>query len=128
MEIAEKITLSTSIFWVIWSMLSLRNAVVEGDGIFPASITSVLLFLIGIVTILIFHLSPLHLIWLFVLSFPLGLLAMMTPIGQQIGIGVLALFSLTRTEDADESGVEENPGVEKRANKRKDAKRRGFGN
>ena len=53
---------------------------------------------------------------------------MMTPIGQQIGIGVLALFSLTRTEDADESRVEENPGVEKRANKRKDAKRRGFGN
>ncbi len=29
MEIAEKITLITSIFWVIWSMLSLRNAVVE---------------------------------------------------------------------------------------------------
>ena len=128
MEIAEKITLSTSIFWVIWSMLSLRNAVVEGDGIFPASITSVLLFLIGIVTILIFHLSPLHLIWLFVLSFPLGLLAMMTPIGQQIGIGVLALFSLTKTEEAEFSGGEENRGVEKRANKQKDAKRRGFGN
>ncbi len=128
MEIAEKITLITSILWVIWSMLSLRNAVVEGEGIFPASITSVLLFIIGIVTILIFHLSPLHLIWLFVLSFPLGLLAMMTPIGQQIGIGVLALFSLTRTEDADESGVEENPGVDKRANKRKEAKRRSFGN
>ncbi len=55
MEIAEKITLSTSILWVIWSMLSLRNAVVEGEAIFPASITSVLLFIIGIVTILIFH-------------------------------------------------------------------------
>lgn len=128
MEIAEKITLTASILWVIWSMLSLRNAVLEGGGIFPASITSVLLFIIGIVTILIFHLSPLHLIWLFILSFPLGLLAMTTPIGQQIGIGVLALFSLTRTEDAELSRVEENPGVEKTANKRKDAKRRGFGN
>lgn len=128
MEIAEKITLIASILWVIWSMLSLRNAVLEGGGIFPASITSVLLFIIGIVTILIFHLSPLHLIWLFILSFPLGLLAITTPIGQQIGIGVLALFSLTRTEDVEFSRVEENPGVEKKANKRKDAKRRGFGN
>jgi len=53
---------------------------------------------------------------------------MMTPIGQQIGIGVLALFSLTRSEDAEFSVVEENPGVEKRANKQKDPKRRGFGN
>jgi lysylphosphatidylglycerol synthetase-like protein (DUF2156 family) len=128
MEIAEKITLITSILWVIWSMLSLRNAVVEGEGIFPASITSVLLFIIGIVTILIFHLSPFHLIWLFVLSFPLGLLAIITPIGQQIGIGVLALFSLTRTEDSEFSEVEENQRVEKRANKRKDTKGRGFGN
>jgi hypothetical protein len=128
MEIAEKITLIASILWVIWSMLSLRNAVVEGEGIFPASITSVLLFIIGIVTILIFHLSPLHLIWLFVLSFPLGLLAIITPIGQQIGIGVLALFSLTRTEDSEFSEAEENQGVEKRANKRKDPKGRGFGN
>lgn len=128
MEIAEKITLIASILWVIWSMLSLRNAVVEGEGIFPASITSVLLFIIGIVTILIFHLSPLHLIWLFILSFPFGLLAMTTPIGQQIGIGVLALFSLTRTEDAEFSRVEENPGVEKKADKRSSAKRRGFGN
>lgn len=128
MEIAEKITLIASILWVIWSMLSLRNAVLEGGGIFPASITSVLLFIIGIVTILIFHLSPLHLIWLFILSFPLGLLAMTTPIGQQIGIGLLALFSLTRTEDAEFSRVEENPGVEKKANKRSSAKRRGFGN
>jgi hypothetical protein len=49
MEIAEKITLIASILWVIWSMLSLRNAVLEGGGIFPASITSVLLFIIGIV-------------------------------------------------------------------------------
>ncbi|MGL5075179.1 MAG: hypothetical protein ACRDBG_04980 [Waterburya sp.] len=128
MEIAEKITLIASILWVIWSMLSLRNAVLEGGEIFPASITSVLLFIIGIVTILIFHLSSLHLIWLFILSFPLGLLAITTPIGQQIGIGVLALFSLTRTEDVEFSRVEENPGVEKKVNKRKDAKRRGFGN
>jgi len=72
MEIAEKITLIASIFWVIWSMLSLRNAFLEEEGIFPASITSVLLFFISIVAILIFHLSPFHLIWLFVLSFPLG--------------------------------------------------------
>jgi len=56
MEIAEKITLIASIFWVIWSMLSLRNAFLEEEGIFPASITSVLLFFISIVAILIFHL------------------------------------------------------------------------
>ncbi|MEM8719293.1 MAG: hypothetical protein AAGE84_08280 [Cyanobacteria bacterium P01_G01_bin.39] len=128
MEIVEKITLITSVLWVIWSMLSLRNAVVEGEGIFPASITSVLLLIIGIVTILIFHLSPLHLIWIFVLSFPLGLLAVMTPIGQQLGMGVLALFSLTRTEDTEFSEVEENPRIEKRANKQKDTEKRGFGN
>ena len=128
MEIAEKITLSTSIFWVIWSMLSLRNAVLEGEGVFPASITSILLFIIGIVTILIFHLSPFHLIWLFVLSFPLGLLAMTTPIGQQIGIGILALFFLTGTKDADESRTEEKSVVERSTNKGKDAKRGGFCN
>lgn len=128
MEIAEKITLVTSVLWVIWSMLSLRNAVVEGEGIFPASITSLIIFFISIVTILIFHLSPLHLIWVFVLSFPLGLLAIMTPIGQQLGMGVLALLSLTRTEDPEFSEVEENLKIEKGTNKPKDTKKRGFGN
>ena len=128
MEIAEKITLTASILWVVWNILSLRNAVLEGEGIFPASITSTLILIISIFTIQVFHLSPLHLIWLFILSFPLGLLAITTPIGQKIGIGLMVLLSMTGTKDEELISVENNSGVEKKANKRKDAKRRGFGN
>ncbi|MGK7879644.1 MAG: hypothetical protein AB4060_06035 [Crocosphaera sp.] len=128
MEIAGKITLITSIVWVIWSILSLRNAVVEGEGIVPASILSVLFWIISIVTILIFHLSPLHLIWLFILGFPLAFFAMMTPLGQEVGIGLLALLSWTRTENTNLSEGKKSSDGQKKSNKRKNTKKRGFGN
>lgn len=127
MEIAGNITMIASILWVIWNIFSLRNAVVGGEVIFPASITSTLLFIIGIVTILIFHFSPLHLIWIFALSFPLGLIAIMTPIGERIGVGTLALLSLAGTDKEDEGRVEKNSVFQREANKEKNAKKRGFG-
>ena len=130
MELAENITLAVAILWALWSLLSLRNAAVNGGAIFPAFITWLLLFMMSIGGVLAFHLSPLHLIWLAFLCFGLGFIAIITPLGQGIAMRFLGLLAMTSgRQDNDETDipVNESKVSEKPESKRSAKRPRGFG-
>lgn len=73
MATVETITLVIAIFWALWQLLSLRDAAINGKSVFPAMIPALFLFVGAIATVLLLHLSPLHLIWLAVVCFFAGL-------------------------------------------------------
>jgi hypothetical protein len=89
MEIVEKITLAAAILWVIWEFLSLIIDGVNIKSVFPARITWLPIFTISIVAVITFHQSTLHLIWLWALTFILGILATLLP---WVQLAVLKIF------------------------------------
>ncbi|PAX57189.1 hypothetical protein [Brunnivagina elsteri] len=113
LAIAEKTTLIVAILLVAWSALSFRYAIANGGSIFPASMTTLIFFSIAIAVISIFHFSPLHLIWLLFLSFVIGFVAIMFPLGQQVAIGFLALLAMTGSQDTTQ---DEDDGEKKESN------------
>lgn len=130
MEIAENATLTIAVFWVLWQLLAIRNAAINGKGIFPAIIPSSILFGISIVLILFFHLSPFHLLWLSVICFFFGFLAILSPQVQALSMGFFAFLSMTGASQADrsEETISDRPIVSK-ISKLKGSKgeKRGFG-
>ena len=108
MEVAERITLGIAVFWALWQLLSLRYCAVNSKGIFPAMIPSFFLFVITIATVLIFHLSPLHLIWLAIACFFLGLPAILFPPIQLASMRFLALLAMTKISEASKEEEESN--------------------
>ncbi len=51
MEFAENIVLATSVMWVVWQVLTLRNTALHGGTIMPPEITSLLIFIVFIILI-----------------------------------------------------------------------------
>lgn len=97
MEIAENTVLATALVWVVWQVLSLRNMAINGGGIIPPAITSLIIFIVFLALVVAFQVSSLHLIWLFLLSLVLGFVAIIFPAGQKIAMGFLAILSMTGT-------------------------------
>ncbi|MGJ3250630.1 MAG: hypothetical protein ACFE0J_05815 [Elainellaceae cyanobacterium] len=104
-NIAENIVLGIAILSVLWLTLSLRHSALDGGGLFPALIPMALLWIVAIAIVLTFHLSPFHLIWLFILGIPLSLIAIMIPPVQSLSMGFLILLSMTGASQ----GEQENP-------------------
>lgn len=102
MEIAKNITLGIALFWGFWQFLSLRHSITNGEGIIPAAIPSLLLYIICIIVVLIFHLSPFHLIWLGVVAFFLGVPLTMFPPILGLSIAFIALLGMSSNVDEDE--------------------------
>ena len=107
MEIAENLALGVAIILVVSQLISLISLVRTGGGIFPASILWWMLFSIAIGGVLVFHLSPLHLIWIAVLCMVLAILAIITPLGQGISMGFLGLLAMTIGKRVDDENTNE---------------------
>jgi hypothetical protein len=102
MATVETITLVIAIFWALWQLLSLRDAAINGEGVFPAMIPSFFLFVGAIATVLLLHLSPLHLIWLAVVCFLAGLPVMLIGPIQEASMGFFVLLAMTGKPSKDE--------------------------
>jgi hypothetical protein len=126
MEIAENITLAIAIFLVLWQILSLRNAVVNGGSIFPAMIPSLMFFTISIAVVLALHISAFHLVWLFLVCFILGIVAIVSPQVQALSMNLVALLAMTGTHGEDEKERNSDLPVFTNPKKMKE-KARGFG-
>lgn len=98
--IASNTVLAIAIVWIIWQLFVLRQAATQGSSIFPAMIPAVFIFAGAITTVELLHLSPLHLIWLFIVSFLLGLVAIMVPPVQSLSMGFFTLLAMTATASA----------------------------
>jgi hypothetical protein len=95
MATVETITLVIAIFWALWQLLSLRDAAINGESVFPAMIPAFFLFVGAIATVLLLHLSPLHLIWLAVVCFFAGLPVMLIGPIQEASMGFFVLLAMT---------------------------------
>lgn len=91
MEIAENITLAAAIGWVVWEFFSLVLGAINMRFVFPPRIIWLPIFVISIVVVIVFHQSALHLIWLWALSFIVGVLLTFIP-WVQLTIARIFLF------------------------------------
>ena len=107
MEIAENLALGVAIVLAVSQLISLISAVRTEGGIFPASILWWMLFSTAIGGVLVFHLSPLHLIWIAVLCLGLAILGIITPLGQGIAMGFLGLLAMTIGKGVDDENTSE---------------------
>jgi hypothetical protein len=99
MEIAETITLTAAILWIIWQSLSLITMSRRFSVVTIARIIWLPVFTVMTITVTLFHQSALHLIWLWGLSFILGFWAVMSPWFQQIALEIFVLLSLIDGSD-----------------------------
>ena len=86
--------------WVLRRLVVTRRRVRTGQVIIPPLFAATLVFLLSLLGVLALGASPLHLVWLFPLSFVLGLALVMCPLGVNLTLACLSL--LAGTPDVEE--------------------------
>jgi hypothetical protein len=94
-EIIKTCVLVLAVVWTVGQILHTRIQVRTGGIVVPLLVASTLVFALFIVVILITGLSPLHLIWLFPISFVFGIVVLVFPVGTRLILGMLALLALS---------------------------------
>ena len=131
--ISEKTTLAAAGLWLFLQFIWLRKAAVNSSDFSPAMIPAFFLFAIAIPVILIAHLSPLHLLWLAVACFLLGLLAIKLPPIQFLStlfFATLAKTGLPAATEASKTGSKSSSASKKKKRQPKQqssTKAKGFG-
>ena len=93
MEILGKVILILAIIWPVWQIFNIRKHVINGGIIMPPFITTLFVFIIFVLIVIVFKLSPFHLLWLFLLSFVIGIVLIVFPPVQKITMGFLAILA-----------------------------------
>jgi hypothetical protein len=109
LQMAAYSVLALAIAWVLWELLCLYRAVRTGTSIFPATIPTLFIFSGAIVGVELLHRSPLHLIWLFALSWLLGLIAIISPFVQQVSLEFLELLCFRSSSIASQTTPDSSP-------------------
>jgi hypothetical protein len=94
MEIAETITLAVAVLLIVVEFLSLLTVSSKIDEAKLTVIVWLPIFTLMTITVVLLHLSALHLIWLFLVSIILSVLALMLPWIQTISLGIYLLISV----------------------------------
>lgn len=106
-------------YWNLWADIQ------ESKTIFPPNIPVLLLFTIAIAGVLIFHLSPFHLLWMAIASVILGALSIMLPPVQGLSLSFLGVLADIRPAWLEEMQAENaRIEAEELANKRKESKKK----
>ncbi|MCP4990402.1 MAG: hypothetical protein GY928_31500 [Colwellia sp.] len=95
MKTFENIILLLAIAWPIWQVLSIRKQVINEGIVMPPFITTLFVFIVAIVLVIIFQWSPFHLLWMFVASFILGFILIMFPPIQKVTMLFLSFLALS---------------------------------
>lgn len=93
MGILSTVILVVAIVWTMGQVLVTRRKLRHGEIVMPPTFAATLVFSLFIVLILAIGASPLHLLWLFPLSFVVGVALLLFPVAQQLimaGLGLLA--------------------------------------
>ncbi len=96
MEIIQTGLLIVAIIGSIWQLFALRKAVVTGGVVIPSYVVTIFCFSLCTLAVLIFRFSPLHLLWLFVMSLGVGFLSLFFPPVIAVVMLCLTVLSLTR--------------------------------
>lgn len=112
MQIANNTVLAIAIAWVVWQFFSLWRAATRSGNVFPATIPTLFIFAGAIAGVELLHVSPLHLIWLSVVSFAIGIFAITFPFVQALSLNVLKLMLLVSDRSGDEPSPSESAEVQ----------------
>jgi hypothetical protein len=82
-----------AIFWVLSQMVVTRRRLRTGQVVIPPLFAATLVFLLCILVVAALGASPLHLLWLFPLSFVLGLALVLFPPGVKLTLVCLGLLA-----------------------------------
>ncbi|MGB3491945.1 MAG: hypothetical protein WBA57_04410 [Elainellaceae cyanobacterium] len=127
-NVAENIVLGIATLSVLWLILSLRYSALDGDGIFPALVPMILLWIVAIALVPTFHISPFHLIWLFIVAIPLGLIAIVIPPVQALSMGLLILLAMTGSSQSEREHPEQTVQLKsQRSRSQQNSTGQGFG-
>ena len=88
-----------AIGWVIVQLLTTRRRLRSGETVVPPLFSATLMFLLFILVVWAMGASPLHLLWLFPLSFVLGVAILLFPAGQQLVMACLGLLAGLKGRD-----------------------------
>jgi hypothetical protein len=97
--------LVVAIMGVVWQFITIRKQVVTGGMIIPSYVAVVLYFSVCVLIVLVFGLSPFHLLWLFFVSVFFGFVSLFLPPFQSIVMFVVVLLAGTKRGGAKENGV-----------------------
>jgi hypothetical protein len=82
-----------AIVWVLSQMVVTRRRLRTGQVVIPALFAATLVFLLCILVVAALGASPLHLLWLFPLSFVLGLALVLFPPGVKLTLVCLGFLA-----------------------------------
>ena len=82
-----------AILWVLSQLVVTRRKLRTGQVVIPPLFAATLVFLVCILVVVAIGASPLHLLWLFLLSFVLGLALLLFPPGVKLTLACLGLLA-----------------------------------
>lgn len=82
-----------AILWVLSQLVITRRKLRTGQVVIPPLFAATLVFLVCILVVVAIGASPLHLLWLFLLSFVLGLALLLFPPGVTLTLTCLGLLA-----------------------------------
>lgn len=82
-----------AIIWVIAQLLTTRRRARHGEIVVPPLFAATLVFILFILLVWLMGASPLHLLWLFPLSFVVGIAVLLFPTGQLLVMACLGLLA-----------------------------------
>ena len=93
MEIISTVVFVLAILWVLSQLVATRIKLRAGQVVIPPLFAATLVFLVCILVVAALGASPLHLLWLFLLSFVLGLALLLFPPGMKLTLACLGLLA-----------------------------------
>ena len=92
-DIIRMVVFMLAILWVLSQLMVTRRKLRAGQVVIPPLFAATLVFLGCILGVAALGASPLHLLWLFLLSFVLGLALLLFPPGVKLTLACLGLLA-----------------------------------
>jgi len=98
-DIFGTVVLVAALTWVMRQGFVTRKRLRNGQVVIPPLFAATLVFLLCILLIIAIGASPLHLLWLFLLSFVLGVALLLFPAGVKLTMACLGLLAGLNSPD-----------------------------
>ncbi|MCG3119562.1 MAG: hypothetical protein ALAOOOJD_01992 [bacterium] len=90
----NKIILLIAMIWTVGRFFRIWRQVRSGAVVVPPLVAANFVFALSIVLVIIFGISPLHLLWLFPVSFVFGIVLLFFSFGTKLILGFLAMLTI----------------------------------
>ncbi len=124
MEIIGSSILALSIILVLWQLVRTRKRARNGEIIVPPFFSGLLIFSLFVLGVVIFGVSPLHLLWLFPVSYGIGTVLLFLPAVQKIVMTFLLMLANPKAWEEGEKGQVGSHRGQKRTRRPSGSKRR----